>query len=812
MPNYLKIGFRNLSKNSSYAFINIAGLTIGIASFLMIMIYVQYHLSFDQHIENRNNLYRLVEIQHAEGVGDQHVAVTMAPLAPTMMKDFPEVINFLRVWNLGSVPFEINNKIIKQNRVVFADSSVFDLFNVKLIHGNAKDALAKPKSILLSEETALKYFTSAEEALGKVITYNKTETFIITGVFEDVPENFHVQFKVIASFVTVEELFEWTKGWGSNSFSSYVELSPNTDIEALEAKFPEFLNKYTEQDEKDGGYRFDLYLQPLKEIHLQSGHVKFQWQVNQSDIQIIYIFSIVAFLILFIACINFINIAISRSIKRAKEVGMRKVIGANRMSLIYQFNSESVVLTFLSIILSLGLVELLLPTFNKLLGTELNINFLNNPLFNIGLVGILFFVSLVTGLYPAYYLSKFKPLVVLKGTKGSVKGKTGLLTRILVVFQFTISVALIFVIMVVQKQINYTQNKDLGYNYENVMRVNFFDSQNDYKKIDVIRAELLQNPDIIKVSGAASVTGASGNQSFREVNDTVSKRLIYRICAVDPEYFDLMEIPIVRGRNFSREYARDMKGLSVILNEISVAELGWDDPIGKQFRVYVDDSAQNASVVGVVKDYHYYSLHNKIEPAFFRVDRSRNEAMIIKFVDPSIGSDNKEIAAFQKKNVAYVEKVWRSFFPDASFDYAFVEQGLSREYSQEKNTLSIFTYFAILSILISCLGLYGLIAFVVEQRTNEIGVRKVMGGSVTQILFLLIKDFISLIIIAGVIATPLAIYISNQFLQSFVYRIPMPYVYMVVAIFIALFIAIVTISYHAVRSANANPVDALRYE
>ncbi len=526
------------------------------------------------------------------------------------------------------------------------------------------------------------------------------------------------------------------------------------------------------------------------------------------DIQIIYIFSLIAFLILFIACINFINIAISRSIKRAKEVGMRKIIGANRLSLIYQFNSESVIITILSIILSLGLVELLLPMFNKLLNTELFINFIHNNLFNIGLVGIFILVSLITGLYPAYYLSRFKPIVVLKGAKGSVKGKSGLLTKILVAIQFTITITLIFSILVIQKQINYTQKKDLGYNYENVMEIPFF-NPTDNEKADIIRAELLKNPDIVGVSAAASVTGTSGSQSFRATSDSIPQQLMYRICGVDPEFFDLMQIPIVEGRDFSRDYAFDMNGSSVILNEIAVKELGWDNPIGRQFE---GDSTDLRTVIGVVSDYHYYSLRTKIEPAFFTVDRSNNRSIIVKFANPQENLSKAEKQEFQNKNVQFVEETWRNFFPDATFDYTFVEQRLVDLYENERNSLSIFTYFAILSILISCLGLYGLISFVVEQRTNEIGVRKVMGGSVIQIVGLLIKDFIKLIIIAGIVAAPVAIYLSDSFLQTFVYRVSMPYAYLIIAIVIALVIAILTISFHAIKSANSNPVDALRYE
>lgn len=817
--NNIKIGLRNLKKQRTHAVINIIGLTVGIASFLLIMMYVQYELSYDSHLSKKHFLYRAIEVQHAPGVGDQHVAITMGPLGPTLKQDFPEVQDYLRIWNTGDVPITYEDKKFKQQGVVYTDPSVFSMFDIELLMGDKNEALNQVNSVVVSEKIANKLFGGVEQAYGKILTFNSKDAYKITAVMKNLPKKFHLQFEMMISFITAEKENVWIdKEWESNSFVTYLQLAPNSDVKKLESKFPKFFEKHI--DIKDNAINFELYLQPITEVHLHSNYIKFQWQTKAGDIHIVHVFTLIAILILIIACINFINISISNSIKRAKEVGMRKVIGADRLNLIYQFNGETVIVTLISIVFSLGLIELFLPIFNTLLDLELQIRFISNPLFNIGLFGILFVVSVVSGAYPAYYISRFKPVNVLKGSKGKQSNSSGILTKVLVIIQFTITISLIFSILVIYKQINFVEKKDLGYNIDHVMVIPFFDEYSK-KKSEYLKNELLKDPNIEGVSIAVAPNGASGTQGDLLTADSIPQQMTFRFGYVDPDFFPLMDIPLVAGRNFNKEYWSDLKGGSVILNEIAVKKLGWENPIGKRFEALYGDSTLSPKVIGVVKDYHYYSLRSKIEPAIYTVNSEYNRCLIVRFrempdkglrilqngINSVVGSNlNFDL------NVRKVEAVWKSFFPNTPFDYYYLKERIRELYQNERNALKIFTYFAILSILISCLGLYGLISQVIEQRTNEIGIRKVMGGSIFQILLLLIKDFIKLIVVAGILAIPLAIFFAEQALQTFVYRISMPYELIVLSILIALLIAVVTISYHAIKLASSNPIDALRAE
>lgn len=798
--NYLKISFRNLIREKVYTLIIIIGLSISIVSFLLIVLYIQNELSYDKHIPDADRLYRCVELQHAEGVGDQHVAVTMGPLAEALVNDFPEVEKAVRLLAWGSFPIEYNGKQFNEDFIVFTDPEIFELFNVQLIRGDTSSALDELKSIIVSEKVAKKFFNSVDEAVGKIVTFYNKEGFLITGVMKDQPENAHFKMEVLIPFKYIESQFSWLKGWGSNSLDTYIRLAKGTDYHELEEKFEEFLLKYIDIPEEDRHRMFQLYLQPVLDIHLKSDKMKFQvMNYNQGSITLIYVFSIVAILIIIIACINFINIAISRSVKRSKEVGIRKVLGANRRNLIYQFLGESFIITFISILFALVLVEFLLPSFNQILDTSLEIDFINNWIFNFGLLAILLIVSFFSGAYPAFYLSRFHPIKILKNTSSLRNTKSGILSKILVVFQFVISISLIFCIMIIYTQFNYILNKDLGYNYNDVVSIPLFNN-NTPEKIEQIKNELRQNPNIINISVGSSVSGASGTQATITVDDTAQSRITSRICCVDYNFFQMMEIPVIKGRNFSKEYALD-ENEAVILNESAVHYLGWDDPIGKVFKPMLLDTVTKKRVIGVIQDYHYYSLHSKIEPAVYIIDNERNRTLCIKLNKSTI-----------KETVEFIESKWNELFPGVPFEMVFANEQLREYYEDEENTMKLFTFFTLLSIIISCLGLYGLISYIVEQRTKEIGIRKVLGSKTSQIVSLLTKNFIKLVLIAGIIASPIAWYFMDKALQNFAYRINISWYYFVIAIVVALIIAILTILYHALKTANKNPVDALKYE
>jgi putative ABC transport system permease protein len=543
-----------------------------------------------------------------------------------------------------------------------------------------------------------------------------------------------------------------------------------------------------------------MYLQPVKDVHLHSNHIKFQINNKMGNSKIILVFVVVALLTILIACINFINLAIARSVKRAKEVGIRKVLGANRSKLVYQFLGESIIITLIAILLSLVLVELALPEFNRILDTELVLSILGNPLLNIGLVLIWLAVSLLSGIYPAIFMSRYKAVEVLKGVSAQSARAKGWLGKTLVVFQFSVATVLIFVVIVTNRQVNYVLNKDLGYNYENVLGVSI-QGGNVAEKVGQLRARFSALPGVTGFAAASNINGVSGNQSTITVDDSTETRITVRFGYVDEDFFPLMGIRMLEGRNFSRDYPNDDVA-SIILNQAAVDFLGWENPIGKRFMPLGMDTADNRrTVIGVINDYHYYSVHSRIEPAAYIIRPFEFGMACIKFD----GQSGKEMAAL-------AEEVWMDMYPSSPYNWVLASERLERQYAGDRNTLRVFIMFTVLSILISAMGLYGLTAINVEQRTREIGIRKVLGGSVGQLMKLIFKEFVILILIAGLIALPVGYYFSLQFLDQFAFSIPISWYYAVIAIGASLLIATLTIVYHASKAAALDPVDSLKYE
>jgi len=792
--NYLKLGLRNLFKHKTYSLINIIGLSVGIAAFLLIFLHVQYELGFNKHIPENSRLYRCVEVQTAPGVGEQHVAVTMGPLGSALKKDFPEVEDFVRLMYWGPRSIEYEGKYFEPEFIVFADPSVFNLFGIKLILGDTATALKEMNSLVISKEIAENIFGSAEKAMGSLVKINNKDSFTVTGVIENQPAQASFRINGLMPMAFVEK---YVTSWHNNSLDTYVRLKEGTDVKQLEAKFPDFIKQYSDPEEGTE-YGWSLYLQPLMDIHLKSGHIKFQiMNYNQGSWNMIIVFSIIAMMIILLACINFINLAIARSVKRSREVGMRKVMGANKSNLIYQFLGESLIITFISIALALLLVELLLPFFNSMLGNEFKIDFLGNPVFNIGLFIILVLVSLIAGSYPAFYLSRYEPIKVLRSGAGSEIG-SGWLTKSLVIFQFVISIGMIFSIAVTYDQFKYAINKDLGINYTDVVSIRLKD-RNEPETVQYLKNEFLTNSNVLDVAFVSDINGVSGSQGAIEVDDSISKSITVRYGYVDYNYFKMMGVPIVKGRDFNRENALDEKE-AIILNQAAVDYLGWDDPIGKTFRPF-DDSLIKRKVIGVIADYNYYSIHQKIEPAIYFINTDQSYVLAVK-----INHLN------QKETLENLENIWNSRFPGVPFSYKMAEDIIHKNYQDEKNTLQLFSFFTILSLVVSCLGLYGLTALMIERKTKEIGIRKVFGGSVSQIVTYLLKSFVVLILIAGIIATPIAWYIMSEALTNFAYSISISWFYFLESISVALVVALLTITFHAVKAANSNPVDSLRYE
>lgn len=796
--NYLKIGFRNLIRQKIYAVINITGLSIGLAAVLIIVLYIQYELGYDKHIPDVDRVYRCVEIQKPAGIPDQHVAVTMGPLATALKSDFPEIEESVRLLSWGGRPFIYEGKQYNEDFTVFADPQVFDMFGIKMILGDTATALKEMRSVVMSEKIANKIFGSPEEAMGKLLQFDEDEEgFMVTAIIEDQPPQAHFQLEILIPFEVIEARFEWLKGWGSNSLDTYVRLQPNTDPKKLEEKFPDFILKYNPAD--DASWQWSLYLQPVRDIHLKSGHIKFQVQNHkQGDIALIYIFGVTGILIIVMACINFINMAIARSVKRAREVGMRKVLGANQSDLVYQFLGESLILTIISVFIAMVLLELLIPSFSRILEASYRIDFINNWVFNIGLIVLILGVSLVSGSYPAFYLSQFQPITVLKGGRANKGRSSNIFSKALVILQFAITIGLIFCIGNIYRQYHYMIGKDLGLNYKNIISVPLF-NQNSPEEVDRIRNRLILNPDILSMSFNSGTNGVGGSQSTIHVDDTAETRLTARLGWVDYDYFPMMEIPILEGRNFDRGYALDATQ-AVIINEAAVKALGWEEPIAKTFKPIMD-TIDKRKVIGVIRDYHYYSLHTKIEPAVYMIAKERTYVATIKFIEGK-----------QQEVIKFLENTWADLFPAIDFEYRIAEEQIRKNYNDESNILKIFTYLTILSIVISLLGLYGLTALQTEKRTREIGIRKSFGGSPEQIVLLILKDFLILIGLAAIIIIPLSWYFMQKTLENFAYRINIGVDMALFSTGIVLVAAIITVMYHVLKAANTNPVNALRYE
>jgi len=705
----------------------------------------------------------------------------------------------MRITGGGTLFVSYGEKHFNEENTCFADTNVFDFLSIDLIKGNPASALKEINSVVLSEKLALKYFSSVDGAINKVINI-ANEPFVVTGVMKDITQNTHIYFEMVMPFVIMENRFDWMRTWGSNSLDTYIELVEGVKSEEFEKKLPEFIKKYT----SESWQKLEMYIQPILDIHLRSKHIKFQtYNYKQGDISQVYIFSAIAILILIVACINYINLSTARAVKRAREVGIRKTSGAQKEKIIFQFLGESVILVFLSTIIAIFLVEIILPYVNKLLNIELAIS-LTNWTFSIGIFILIIILGVFSGSYPAFYLSRFNPVKVLKGSvSGNEKGGTGFLRKALVIVQFAISIIIIVSTLVSISQVNYFHKKDKGYNDKGVYAVSFFETDDEkrYRDMELFKNEIDGNPDVVSSAIASGTTGVAGSQGQIHVADSSETSLMVRFGFVDDNYFQMMEIPLVKGRYFSKEFSSDL-GHAVILNEIAVQKLGWDDPIGKEFRPLYGDSTQtNVKVVGVIRDYNFYSLLSPIEPAAYLYVPERFYMLMVKVNPQKVES-----------SVKFLENKWTELFPKSPFDGYFMDELFQYRYKNQINSMKIFSIFAIICILISCLGLYGLVAYIVTQRTKEVAIRKALGSSSVNILKLINRDFIKLILISSAIALPVSYYYMKSWLDNFVYRINLSWYYFVIAIAGALLIALITNAFHTIKAATKNPAESLRYE
>ncbi|MBX3238584.1 MAG: ABC transporter permease [Chitinophagaceae bacterium] len=808
--NYLKIAFRNLAKNKAFSAINIAGLAIGIGCFVLIALYVTDELSFDRFNEKGERTFRIsTDIKF--GGAETRYPFTSDMMGQIFKKDFPEVEDYTRIYTSnGSKLIKKDNGFINEEKVGHADSTFFNIFTLPAIAGDTKTALDAPNTVVITETAANKYFGTTD-AIGEIVETNDNDKTLykVTAVIKDIPSNAHFNFDFIFSMKNVNY------GWGqiiSHNFHTYLLLKPGTDVKAFEKRsLDQYVNKYvlpeanqvmgisSMEEFESSGNKLAYSLTPMLDIHLYSGR-PFELRAG-GNIQYVYIFSLVAVFILLIACINFMNLTTARSANRAKEVGIRKVLGTDKKDLITQFLSESTVMAIISTLLGIGMVLLALPLFNSVAGKSMQISNLFTPVFGLFLLALPFVVGLMAGSYPAFFLSSFKPILVLKG-KLKMGGANSGLRSTLVVFQFVTSIVLIIGTIVIYRQLNYIQSKNPGYTKEQVLIIN--DAYTLGRNAETFKQEMLQQPGVVNgtLSGyLPTPSGRSDNLFSTTPQPDVKNGFSMQEWSVDHDYIHALGMELVSGRNFSKDHGTDSS--AVILNETTAKSLGYDDPIGKSFYSMYNpetNEARKYTIIGVVKDFHFESMKRDIGKLGLFLRRSTGLASF------------RVDAANAPRVIQAAEQKWKAMSPQMPFNYRFLDADFNRVYDAEQRVGRIALSFAVLAILIACLGLFGLAAYIAEQRTKEIGIRKVLGASATSLVAMLSKDFLKLVLISSVIAFPLAWWSMRTWLQDFAYRIDIGWWVFVAAGVIVILIALITISFQAIKAALANPVVALRSE
>ncbi len=794
--NYFTIAWRNLKKHTVFSIVNITGLALGLAVFWLIGLYVTDELSYDRSYANANRIYRVVHVG-SWSEGRFKLAPTSAPFAPALQHDYSEIEAAARIDPEGGGILQYGDKKLKTDDIYFTDPAIFTLFGYSFLYGSPKDALTKPQSIVLTRSLAVRLFGKAENALHKTVLFENNFSNIVTGVIEDVPANSHLVFSALRSFPA-----NYTDRWSNFSLYTYILLHKDADPKKLEAKLPGFYNRYLQKDMGKIEYRMEL--QSLPSIHL---HSNLQYELSSNgDMRHIYIFSLVALLVLVIAVINYVNLSTARSSMRVKEVGVRKVIGSGRRQLIMLFLAESLLFTLLAVFIAGGLCGILLPFFNQLSGKALSLWQFGIPVTLSVLAAFSLLTGLVGGIYPALFLSGFRTIGALKGQIGDLHSTT-LFRKSLVTFQFVITIAMIAGSAIIYQQLHYMLTRDLGFNKDQVLTLHI----NDHslrKNIPALTAQLLQDPLIESVAAASNPIGNNniGTSGFNfEINGRIDREArVAQYFMVDENYLPTLQIRLLQGRNFEAGRPTD-KDQSILVNETLVKELGWADPIGKRVQFQADPEGHigEATVIGVVKDFNIYSLQHKIAPLVLRMPPVDNE------------KDNLYVRV-SKTNVAGalkgIEKVFRKFDTGSPFEYHFLDANFAGQYEAEQKQGSLIITLTILAILIACLGLFGLVAFSAEQRRKEIGIRKVLGATIPSLLGLLSKDLIKLVILAMLIASPIAWFIMQRWLNSFPYRIAVSSWIFVLAGLLTVVIALATISVQAIKAAMGNPVKSLRTE
>jgi len=788
--NYFISAFRNLSKDKLHSFIKIAGLTIGLACVFLIILFIRYELSYDSFNQYEDRIYRVVmDSMHDDGPFS--MAPTMLPLAPALRRDFPEVEYAVRISNRTSILMSAGEHRYYES-MHFADPEIFSIFNLPLKLGNPETALSQPFNIILTEETAKKYFGDSNP-VGKTIRVYNLYDFIVTGVLQAIPDTFHLRINMLASFDSLkdQEKDRW-ESWDtfSNDYT-YILLRSGSDPREMEEKLPALQQKYAGPDiAKDQKLR----LQALKDIHFSS--------LNYDDVvtyekSYLYAFSAVAVFILILACINFINLAVANSVGRIREVGMRKVVGARRTQLIMQFLTESFFLAFIAAAGAVGLVYLILPQFRVFFDRQVGFELLSDPGLAALLLGLFFFTGFFAGVYPAFLMSAKTPICALR--KKYFQGSRRLSFRMFfIVLQFSVSILLIIATMVVYQQIGFMKSKDLGFFREQIIVLPLQNSSLR-KNPEPFKNAVKNHPAILGITCASGMPGSGTSNARTYVLETPEgdKEVYIQTIYTDFDFVDTFGLKILDGRNFSQEFSSDLRE-KFILNETAARRMGWDSPVGKQ----IDrGEGQKGQVIGVVEDFHYDSMRSLIKPIALNISPSQLRYMAVR-IDPQEADQVLDL----------LENTWKTIVPQYPFEYFFMSEQFSRYYRFEKKIGNIFFLFSLLAVLISCLGVFGLIAYTTEQSTKEIGMRKVLGASTTGIIIFLSKRFIRWVVAANIIAWPIAWFVMHKWLEGFAYRVSINPIYFPVAGMITLSITLVTLLHKAMKAAFINPVESLRYE
>jgi ABC-type antimicrobial peptide transport system, permease component len=803
--NYFKIAFRNLRKYRFISFINLFGLTVGLTCCLLITTYIINELSYDKYNSKADRVYRVSRIFRNDETGavSLHLGSVAPPFGPLLKNDFKEIETVTRMLDASPQPVNYGDKKFNERGLYFADEYLFKLFDVKVLKGNAATALKDPYSVMMTEEVAKRYFGN-EDPINKTIKLNNQLPLKVTGIYKAFPTNAHMHPAMMVSFNTLKDSSVYGEerlrtAWGNNSFFTYLLLEPGAQPRKLEAQFPAFLDRHMKGEGENPSSWTSLELQKLTDIHLYS-HLDYEAEEN-GDIKRVYVFSAIALFILLIACINYMNLSTARSALRAREIGIRKVVGAMRREIIVQFLSESILITFISLILAIGLTLLTLPWLNDLSSQQLTIKTLLQWPILLTLLVVPVIVGLLSGIYPALFMSSFQPVRVLKGLF-KVGGGNISFRKVLVTVQFTISIILIISTAVVFRQLQYMQQKSLGFDRTHIVTMNYNNALDD--RFESFRNDLLRNSQVKEITRSSRIpTGrlldASGT-SIDRGDSTIPVSADIKNVAADQDFITTYGVKVVAGRNFSREYSTDTS--NYLLNEAAVRALGFkrnEDALGKNI-VY---GGRKGQLVGVINDFHFESMHQKIIPLllFMPTNPANYGRISVKIAGNNLPA-----------GLAAIEKTWNRFLPDAPFEYTFLDENFDKLYKSEQRQGKLFTAFATIAIFIACLGLFGLSAFAITQRIKEIGIRKVLGASTGSIVGLLSKDFLKLVIIAAVIAFPVAWYAMNNWLQDFAYRTSIQWWIFLVALVIAGFVALATISIQAVKAALSNPVKNLRTE